>query len=424
MNFLILEPNYSFLEQDVAHYHNDGKIYAFIFNLGFIVYLTQCHKIYVNQSIKQYSYQVKDIALVQQTKTLLSEQLRKRVKRALTNNEIIYQARYVAFVRDFLIKQKIDCVLMHNDLRWQHALTIQVCQQLKIRYLVTEFGIFRPSTITVDKQGVNAYNSVPRQVSFYRQYEIQQTKFKDYSQTIWQKIKINLLFGCFLLVNQLGDLLRINVPLKNKKYHLLNYFKLLLPRFSSHQIDTTLPPYYFFVPLQVNTDTQVLIHSDFVDMQAFIDCVETAYQQLPIEIKTQYKLVFKVHPMEQGIHHYQFHKNSIVNQSNTNELIAHASVVITINSTVGFEALCQYKTVIVLGDAFYQILGITVSSTQADLVNAILNAIKNSTAIEPLLIDRFVAYLKYDYQINGNVYRYDEHTLQQIKNNCIQGVDK
>jgi len=422
VNLLILEPNYSFLEQDVAHYIANGKVYAFIFNVGFVIYLHRCQKIYIHHVIKNYPYQSDDYDLASNIKTLYSEQARKRENRALSTDEISYQARYIAFIKQFLIHHAIDCVLMHNDLRWQHALTIKICQQLQIRYLVTEFGIFRPSTITVDKQGVNAYNSLSTESDFYRNCKIQSFEFKDYSQSIWQKIKINSLFGCFLLINRIGDFLRFNVRLKNKEYQWLNYLKLLLPTHSRCQICSDIPLHYFFIPLQVNTDTQVLVHSDFIDMQEFIDCVETAYQQLPPEIQQQYRLVFKIHPMEQGIYHYRFHKNSLINQSDSQQLIAKARLVITINSTVGFEALLQHKSVLVLGNAFYKISGITVSSTQANLVNAILATINEDTAIDVRLIEQFIAYLKYEYQINGNVYYYDKHTLQQIKNNCMNGA--
>jgi len=422
VNVLILEPNYSFLEQDIARHIANGKVYAFIFNVGFVVYLYRCQKVYIHHVIKNHPYQSADYDLALKIKTLYSEQARKRENRTLSVDEISYQARYVAFVKQFLIHHAIDCVLMHNDLRWQHALTIKICQQLQIRYLVTEFGIFRPSTITVDKQGVNAYNSLSTQSDFYRNYKIQSFEFKDYSQSIWQKIKTNSLFGCFLLINRIGDFLRFNALLKNKEYQWLNYLKLLLPVHTQRQVSSDIPPHYFFVPLQVNTDTQVLVHSDFVDMQGFIDCVETAYQQLPLEIQQQYCLVFKIHPMEQGIHHYHFNKKSLINQSDSQQLIAHARLVITVNSTVGFEALLQHKPVLVLGDAFYKIQGITVSSTQANLVNAILTTINEDTAIDVKLIDQFIAYLKYEYQINGNVYYYDKHTLQQIKNNCMNGT--
>lgn len=415
MNVLILEPNYSFLEQDIAHYVAHGKIYAFIFNIGFIIYLNRCQKVYIHHAIRNYPYCDDDYALALRTKTLLSEQLRKRANRGLSTDEITYQARYIAFLNDFLIRHQIDCVLMHNDLRWQHALTIQICKQLNIRYLVTEFGIFRPSTITVDRQGVNAYSSLPMQMEFYQKYNVQSIEFKDYSQSIWQKIKTNSLFGCFLAINTIGDFLSFNTPLKNKKYQWLNYLKLLLSFSSQRATETHIPAQYFFVPLQVNTDTQVLIHSDFVDMQAFIDCVETAYQQLPLAIQQQYRLVFKIHPMEQGINHYRFNENSLVNQSDTKKLIAHARLIITINSTVGFEALLQHKPVLVLGHAFYKIQGITVSSTQANLVNAILTVINGSALIDIALIEQFIRYLKYEYQINGNVYCYDNHTLQMIK---------
>ncbi len=187
MNVLILEPNYSFFEKDIAQYiSSNGKVYSLIFNLGFLIYLHKTQKIFIHHHLKGYHYDEKDQELILITKTLLTEQLRKRIKRDLTDDQIIYQMKYLSFLRDFLTQKQIDCVLMHNDLRWQHALAIAICKELGIKYLVTEFGIFRPSTITVDRRGVNAYSSISKDTGIYDMYVPRHLPLKDYSLSKWK----------------------------------------------------------------------------------------------------------------------------------------------------------------------------------------------------------------------------------------------
>ncbi len=420
MNILILEPNYSNFEQDLAGYlakEKKDKIYSFIFNLGLYAYLWKTQPIFVNKKLKYQIYDEQDKEFVLNTKTLFSEQIKKREKRNFTEQEIIYQAKYVAFAKHFLKQHAIDFVVMHNDLRWQHALTIQVCQLPNIRYLVTEFGVFRPSTITVDFKGVNAYSSLPKTANFYQHYEMPNEILTDYSTSFFKQLWVYGKFGGFLSLNLIGQLFKLNVLLQNKQYSFLNYTKLFFSQTFTKTMgeSTKTPKKYLFVPLQVNTDTQILVHSPFTDIQSFITFVENTYLKLPQTIQAEYRLVFKVHPMELSVQHYQFHPNSLVLNSDTHALIQDAALVITINSTVGFEALALHKKVLVLGEAFYKIPQICICSQPNTLAEDIINGLQTNNEPSSEIIDRFIAYLKYEYQINGNVYNYDICTLAAIK---------
>lgn len=420
MNILILEPNYSNFEQDLAHYVTEtkiDKIYSFIFNLGLYVYLWKTQPILIHNKLKDQTCSEQDITIVLNTKTLLSEQIKKREKRSFTEQEILYQAKYVAFAKNFLKQYAIDFVFMHNDLRWQHALTIQVCQLLNIRHMVTEFGVFRPSTITVDFKGVNAYSSLPKIANFYKNYAIPNKTLKNYPTSTRKQLWIYSKFGAFLSLNLVGQLFKLNVSLKNKHYSFVNYAKLFFSQFFTKKtrLSTKIPKKYIFIPLQVNTDTQILVHSPFTDIQSFITFVEDAYFNLPAFVQTEYQLVFKIHPMELGVQDYQFHPKSLVLNADTHTLIHHAALVITINSTVGFEALALYKKVLVLGEAFYKIPHLCICSHPNTLVEDILRGLQTNNEMSQQIVDHFIAYLKYEYQINGNVYNYDTYTLAAIK---------
>lgn len=109
---------------------------------------------------------------------------------------------------------------------------------------------------------------------------------------------------------------------------------------------------FVFLPLQVTTDTQIKLHSDYTNLDALLFSVEYAK-------KNNLNLVVKLHPAETSqefvdklITLLDKHQFTITN-NNTVELIKHSKAVITINSTVGLEAKIFGKEVIVLGRAFY-----------------------------------------------------------------------
>ncbi|WP_392558329.1 capsular polysaccharide export protein, LipB/KpsS family [Orbus mooreae] len=109
---------------------------------------------------------------------------------------------------------------------------------------------------------------------------------------------------------------------------------------------------YIFLPLQVSTDTQVKLNSDYSNL----DAIDFALKKAS-ELKL--KLVVKIHPAERQqiaideIVVKQKNSDFILVNTNTIELIKNAKEVIVINSTVGLEALIYNKKITVLGRALY-----------------------------------------------------------------------
>ena len=124
-------------------------------------------------------------------------------------------------------------------------------------------------------------------------------------------------------------------------------------------------------------------------------------------------LVIKHHPLDRGFHDYrrllrQLAKDHClgdrllyIHDQHLPTLLAHARGVVVINSTVGFSALQHGKPVKVMGDALYDLAGMTfqdslqsfwiASDTQPPCAN---------------LFHRFRTFLVHHTQINGSFYRY------------------
>ncbi|MCK7453304.1 hypothetical protein [Enterobacter chengduensis] len=119
--------------------------------------------------------------------------------------------------------------------------------------------------------------------------------------------------------------------------------------------DTVLPRTkgFIFLPLQVSYDTQLWLNADLRNKEAILHGCRAARQE-------KRDLVVKIHPAETApeelldIAHLQHQHRFFITQENTLDLIKAADRVITINSTVGMEALLYHKPVEILGRAFYQ----------------------------------------------------------------------
>lgn len=120
--------------------------------------------------------------------------------------------------------------------------------------------------------------------------------------------------------------------------------------------DAELPPEFVFMPLQITGDTQLKLHSDFDNISA-ID------KALQIAAGLMLPLVVKLHPAETNINtvrtliNRNFDRKFIASNRSTPYLLHKASHIVTVNSTVGLEALLYGKQVTILGRALYSDFG-------------------------------------------------------------------
>ena len=142
---------------------------------------------------------------------------------------------------------------------------------------------------------------------------------------------------------------------------------------------------YIFFPLHAPDDSQITIRAPQFFHQEFV--VEMLARFLP----EGYKLYVKPHPAANGYYPLAMLRSiaKIKNVSllhpgiNSHDVIRNASVVVVINSTVGFESLLYCKPVIVLGEVFYRGYGLTVDVENLfDLKAAIKRALGMSVAVK------------------------------------------
>jgi len=166
----------------------------------------------------------------------------------------------------------------------------------------------------------------------------------------------------------------------------------------------------------VYNDSQILNHSPYKDVRDYINEVMYSFAN---NAPAEEFLVFKHHPMDRGHRLYSplihqlgikydiAHRVIYVHDLPMPELLTHAKAVITINSTAGISALIHNKPLKVMGNALYDIKGITYQGTLDQFWCSEFKPDKK-------LFDKFWMYLLSNTQINA-VY-YGEMKKKRIKN--------
>lgn len=131
---------------------------------------------------------------------------------------------------------------------------------------------------------------------------------------------------------------------EDKKYvnAKLVYYHQKIARFTGLKFEDD----FVFVPLQVNNDSQIKIYSPHIkNMQQLIDIV---VKYVPG------KIIFKKHPKDDPGELKFPARCELYSSGTTHDFLTQCKYVVTINSTVGVEALTYNLPVITLGQAFYE----------------------------------------------------------------------
>jgi len=221
---------------------------------------------------------------------------------------------------------------------------------------------FLPNTTQMDIQGVNVESSVPRDPEFY----VNRSSFG---------------------TREFPDRISPTTPRRGKR---------AWPPIS-------LPDRYVFVPFQYHLDSQILLHSPWIQgmHQFFRIMIESARG---VRGSTP-ALVFKEHPYCPSRYPDLLREAGTVpgvhfaNGNSTDELIRNAIGVVTINSTVGTESLLLGKPVLALGNAVYEVPGVASSARSTDQVAEWLSAVWMDRAPAAPLRKSFLSFLSDDYLI-------------------------
>lgn len=284
-----------------------------------------------------------------------------------------------AWYADFFEREEYTDIILFGDQRPVHQPAIKIAKERDIRVHVFEEGYFRPYWITLERGGVNACSQLPKDPNWYRRMG---PRLPDYGNgepfpspfavRAWHDVAYHVA-GIRNALSYPGYRTHAPIPahveyrayLRRtigvahvKKKNLQDIQSLIFDRRP-----------FWLIPLQLNSDAQIQHHSSFGSMRRMLEVTLDSFARM---CRPDAVLVVKNHPLDTGLENYA---NMIMEIGATVGLkperviylesgplpaiLNHARGVVTINSTVGGSALVHGRPLKALGNAIYDMPGLT-----------------------------------------------------------------
>lgn len=325
-------------------------------------------------------------------------------------------AAWRPFITVFLQQKRIDRIYLFGDCRFYQRQCICTATDLGIDVFVFEEGYVRPYYITLEKYGVNGYSQLSKDRAFYDRLDLdvlpkptpENTHFsmpsKFVSATVYYACS-NLLHFMYPHYKHHRDFLAV----KEAYFGIRNFICLWLNKWRGRAMNARLSgilsKHYYFVPLQTYNDFQIQAHSTYDSVNTFINEVLRAFA---LSAPESTFLVFKHHPVDRGRKNYKrfimqqarllgiASRIVVVHDIHLPSALKHALGTVTINSTVGLSSLYHGIPTISLGDAIYNIEGLTCKGM------ALERFWTEGTPPEKPLLEKYRRYLINTTQLNAS----------------------
>jgi capsular polysaccharide export protein len=322
-----------------------------------------------------------------------------------------------SFLTRYLKENAITDLVVYGDCQFYNRTALGVAGILSVRRHVFELGYFRPDWITYERDGVNGHSSLPRDpAAVLREGETIAGGILAH-----EKVGIITPYHVFhTIADYLGDFLGrfaffryhwpyLHGPLAQAVGTVLRTLRVQLARGRQRRQIADLRdsgwPYYLCL-LQREGDSQILFHSPFGSVAGFYEAV---MQDFARNAPANTLLVFKNHPLDPGVQNHGRHIKRMArvlgigarirffDGGNLADLARPARGVITINSTAGISAIQFGVPTITLGNAIYNLGGLTHQGGLAAFW-------REPERPDPNLFRAFQRLVHARTQINGNYY--------------------
>ncbi|MDQ8954040.1 capsular biosynthesis protein [Acinetobacter rudis] len=279
---------------------------------------------------------------------------------------------FAVWLKAFIEQQQIEAIVCFGDCRKYHLIAKQVTENTAVQFFAFEEGYIRPDYITFEKGGVNSFSSFSQQ-----QYpETEKQACIPVHNQYRKMVRSAILYYLF------GVLCRAHYPLyqhhrglstrEELAYSLVSMWRrqinaIFEPRRFQQFIQQYDKQYYVFA-LQVHNDSQIRVHSELGSMEKYIEQVVESFSQFSAP---HHHLIFKHHPMDRGYRHYGALLRKLAKRFDVTgrihyfcdihlpTLLKHSLGMVTVNSTTVIQALYHQIPVKVLGNALYNLPGLT-----------------------------------------------------------------
>lgn len=282
------------------------------------------------------------------------------------------------YLAKFMDERNVTDLVLFGDGRPYHRVAIATAQLRGVNVHVFEEGYIRPDWITLEAGGVNGFSGLPRDPDTIRAM----------AATIRELPKPRRIHGDMrtrtfwdVVYNSANTFVPYLYPRykRHRPHHpFVEYAgwigRMLRVKAETRRAETvqaemlTGPAPYFLVPLQLDSDYQIRLHSPITSMTQFIDLIARSFAA---HGPADAKLLVKVHPLDNGLVNRRRAASVIARKTGLGDrlvlidgghmptLIEGAKGVVVVNSTVGTQALHHGTPLVALGQAIYDMPGLT-----------------------------------------------------------------
>jgi capsular polysaccharide export protein len=281
------------------------------------------------------------------------------------------------FVGDLLDRHQVTDLVLHGDRRPYHMVAAEEARARGIAVIATDLGYVRPDWLTLEYDGMTTYSRFPRDPAAIRALaaEFPEPELAQrFHNPFWLIAPFDVIYNLGLV---LGRPLYPHYRYHSVCHPFLEYAgwigsrpkKFLTARATAaakRRLQEQ-PKTYFLVPLQLQTDFQIRAHSPFDDVCRGVRTILASFAASGCD-RT---LVFIVHPLDNGLinwhrliarlagEHGIGDRVTTLHGGTPPELVRNTAGIVTINSTVGLAALYFGVPVKVLGNAIFDVPGLT-----------------------------------------------------------------
>lgn len=277
-------------------------------------------------------------------------------------------------------KNKVTDIVLFGDCRPVHRPAIQLAKALGINVHVFEEGYFRPFWITLERGGVNGNSELSRDPEWYRKEAVGLPHFdngQSFSSPFWKRAAYDVGYNFWAGANRIfHNGVRSHVPYSPlteyigyaKRGARVKFNASSSRRAEAHLIAEAKDAPFFLMPLQLATDSQIVHHSAYANMA---EALYEAVASFARHAAPHTRFAAKIHPLDPGLVDYRTLLQTWARElgvadrvffldcGNLPALISHTAGVVTVNSTVGASALLHGKPTFAMGNALYNIKGLT-----------------------------------------------------------------
>jgi len=327
-------------------------------------------------------------------------------------------ARLHYALRNFFESEQIDAVFIWNGTDREGRVAITLAREIGLKTLFGENG-YLPDTIQIDPAGINYAASVTRRVAAAIDNVV-----IDPETYAGLEHRIQLLHS--------GKPWAVNKPMVKaspwaslvSELRNFSWEKLArsLPGNKGIPESVPLPSRYIFIPFQVEADSQLILYSPLVgqSMDRFLSLCLNAVRQVAPECK----LLVKLHPANLGQIDYgplmkKYPDVLFQKGGSSARLIESSEAVITVNSTVGFEALTYYKPVLTVGESLYNVAGVVYHvKSEGEFAGLLAEAL--SKPVDRDRINKMLYYLYDNYFGHGSWKNHSANSYQAVADKISQ----